>query len=381
MPSLRKAAMAFSAALLLSALAPLPGRAATYVNPLKGNLDVHDPVLVMEKGTYYIFWTGDRIPMKSSADRVTWINLGPALDISPAWLDREVPGRKDIWAPDVHFSNGLYWMYYAVSIFGTSNSAIGLMTSPTVRKGEPGYLWQDKGMVIRTDAKSNYNAIDANAFIDKDGSNWLVFGSFWSGIKLFALNAETGMAKENPPSLFSLASHPSGIEGSYLWYRGGYYYLFVSYDQCCRGVESTYKIAVGRAEKLTGPYVDDHGKPMLQGAGMLLDTGDARWIGPGHCSVFLDHDTTFLVNHAYDAQNNGKATLMIRPMFWTAAGWPTLDSALATAGTGMHASVAKAGKRRAGVYWSGGVERKAFLRTDGQPRDVKGSALPQVSFP
>jgi arabinan endo-1,5-alpha-L-arabinosidase len=53
------------------------------------------------------------------------------------------PGRKDPWAPDVHLVGDEYFLYYAVSTFGSQVSAIGLATSSTM---EPG-TWTDKGGV------------------------------------------------------------------------------------------------------------------------------------------------------------------------------------------------------------------------------------------
>ena len=179
--------------------------------------------------------------------------------------------------------------------------------------------------MIRSVSGNNYNAIDPNVATESDGTTWLAFGSFWSGIKMIRLDAATGLP-EADAELYSLANHTAGIEAPFLHRQGAYWYLFVSWDRCCQGANSTYNIRVGRSAKITGPYVDSKGVDMLKGGGDLIDDGDTRWKGPGHSAILVDRDTVFLVNHAYDAQANGASVLWIRPLYWTASAWPTLEA-------------------------------------------------------
>jgi arabinan endo-1,5-alpha-L-arabinosidase len=302
-------------------------QSSSFVNTLKGDLDVHDPVMAKDGGAYYVLWTGDFIPKKTSADRVTWKNTGAIFGSSPpSWFTTYVPDNngKNIWAPDVSFRDGKWWLYYSVSTFGSRVSAIGLATNATLNSADPAYAWTDQGMVINSTAGNNYNCIDPNAFQDVDSTLWLVFGSWSTGIKLVQLNPKNGKLMQASPTVTSLASHSSGIEGAFLikWKR--YYYLFVSWDNCCKGVSSNYKIAVGRASSLKGPYVGKKNKSMTSGAGELLDTGDAVRKGPGHNGIFIEHDTVFCINHFYDAARNGAATMQIRPLYWDADDWPSL---------------------------------------------------------
>jgi len=117
----------------------------------------------------------------------------------------------------------------------------------------------------------------------------------------------------------------TAIEAPYIVYKNGYYYLFVSFDLCCRGVESTYKIVVGRSSNITGTYKSKNGISMKSGGGTLLLSGSDRWRGPGHCAVLMEDDADWLVYHAYDGQNNGIPTLRISELYWDADGWPTLE--------------------------------------------------------
>lgn len=114
------------------------------------------------------------------------------------------------------------------------------------------------------------------------------------------------------------------MEGPYIVRHGRYYYLFASYDQCCAGVNSTYRIRAGRATKVTGPYVDSTGTPLLEGGGDLLLEGHGRSIGTGGESIFKDRGRDVLAYHYYDAADNGTPKLGLNTLSWTKNGWPTL---------------------------------------------------------
>jgi arabinan endo-1,5-alpha-L-arabinosidase len=288
--------------------------ASSYVNPLKGDLGVHDPVMIKEGPTYRIYYTGGTIGSKTSTDRITWRNASSGLT-APDWIKTYVPANngRDFWAPDISFRDNKYWLYYSVSTFGKNTSAIGLATSPTLASP----AWTDQGMVVRSQSADNYNCIDPNAFEDTDGKVWLSFGSFWTGIKMVEVDPATGKPATGTPELISLASHSSGIEAPFI-FKWGYYYLFVSWDKCCEGCNSTYKIVAGRATDVKGPYVDKSGKAMTAGGGDILDAGDDVRKGPGHNGIFIEHDTVFCVNHYYACNS----LLQIRPLYFD-GGWPS----------------------------------------------------------
>lgn len=295
---------------------------------LKGDLWAHDPVIAKEGNCWYVFHTGNGVQIKSSEDGVNWMQSGQIFPSLPEWSKEYVPEKEEdsLWAPDIYFHNGVYYLYYSVSTFGKNTSAIGLTTNTTLDPENPDYEWKDLGHVIHSTAAENYNAIDPNLIFDQEGQPWLNFGSFWSGMKLIQLDSAT-MKPAPEAELISISSRneePNTIEAPFIVYRDGYYYQFVSFDFCCRGIESTYKIVVGRAKEIAGPYMDKNGVSMMQGGGTLIDAGDDRWIGPGHCAVFFSCNSTILVNHAYDALKKGKPTLQIRPLYWDGDGWPHL---------------------------------------------------------
>jgi arabinan endo-1,5-alpha-L-arabinosidase len=295
---------------------------------------VHDPAIIKQGDSFYVFSTSrprdetGQIPIRTSKDLINWKRAGAVFAQIPDWAKHEIPKADGIWAPDISFANGEYRLYYAVSTFGSNHSVIGLATSPTLDPNAANYKWTDKGVVMASTVASDFNAIDPAAFTDRDGRAWLAFGSFWTGIKMVRLNPATGLRAAEDQQVYSLARRPApdAIEASFLIERGGYYYLFASYDFCCRGVNSSYYTVVGRSKAVTGPYLDYDGKPMMDGYGQIVLHGKLdptrRWRGPGHSAILKDGNQLFIAYHAYDAQHAGIPTLRINPLGWTADGWP-----------------------------------------------------------
>lgn len=294
---------------------------------------VHDPSIIKDGDTFYLFSTRAGIAIRCSKDLINWRLCGDVFAHLPEWAVQDVPGLRGLWAPDVSYFNRKYHLYYSASTFGSNRSSIGLATNETLDPTSDKYKWVDQGKVISSDARDDWNAIDPNVVLDEQDQPWLSFGSFWGGIKLRKLEKATGKLSTHDQSLYSLASRPrtaelpGAIEAPAIIRKNNYYYLFVSFDFCCRGKDSTYNIRVGRARRLTGPYIDRSGKPMMDGGGTLVVAGGSRWAGPGHCSVLRDKDGDRLVYHAYDTQSRGVSTLRIAPILWDSEGWPTIPNA------------------------------------------------------
>ncbi|MCA9836697.1 MAG: family 43 glycosylhydrolase [Trueperaceae bacterium] len=299
-----------------------------YISPLAltGSIQrTHDPTMMAEDGTYYVFGTGPGAPIRCSKDMLEWKLCSAVFFGLPTWIKEAVPAVGDLWAPDISLYKGKYQVYYSASSFGDNQSAIGLATNVTLDPNSPDYAWKDEGLVIASSRSDDWNAIDPNFALDASGQPWLVFGSYWSGIKMIKLDPETGKQAPDDQELYAIASRsrPTAIEAPYIIYRAPYYYLFVSFDSCCQGVDSTYNIRVGRSESITGPYIDQDGKAMLKGGGSLLKSSGERYKGPGHNAVFTENGQDYLVYHAYDAEDNGTSKLRIERLEWQ-DGWPYL---------------------------------------------------------
>ncbi len=321
------AALALPMARDVAAQGAINDRLAGDVSP------VHDPCIIKAGDTYHLFCTSQMsenkglIHWRTSPDLLTWTFKGAVMQAFPDWVMKAVPQTRGAWAPDISFVNGRYLLYYAASIFGQNTSVIGLMTTPTLDTAHPDFAWTDEGLVIATTVHDDYNAIDPNHVVDAGGRHWLAMGSFWTGLKLVELDPATHKPKAGA-QLVSLARRraPDAVEGAFIIRKGDWYYLFASYDFCCRGVNSTYYTVACRSRDVTGPYVDRDGHKMTNDGGFLVLHADLdpqkRFKGPGHCAILREGDTDYIVYHAYDAQNNGRPTLRIQKLAWTADGWP-----------------------------------------------------------
>jgi arabinan endo-1,5-alpha-L-arabinosidase len=310
---------------------------------------MHDPSLIVAEGRFYVFGTGTGVAVWSSSGGSSWTHENPVFAQPPAWAVASIPAFEGhVWAPDITFHGGRYYLYYAVSAFGKNTSAIGVATNATLDVRKSGFHWEDHGPVIRSvPGRTNWNAIDPNLVFGSDGTPYLAFGSFWSGLKIVRLKenllevADPGaepiaIASRVPlgPGRFSAA--PAGepadaggnaIEAAFIYPHAGSYYLFASIDYCCRGPRSNYKMVVGKAALPTGPYRGRDGRLMTEGGGTLLLAGDRAWYGVGHNSVaaWAGHD--YAVFHGYAVDDGGRSRLRIEPISWTEDGWPELTTA------------------------------------------------------
>jgi len=282
---------------------------------------VHDPVIAKENGVYYCYSTHGYF--YSSSDLKSWKYCGKVLECLPSWVFDFVPDSdgKDFWAPEIVFRDGEWRFYYAVSSFGKNTSVIGLLTNKTLNPASSDYEWKDRGKVFSSGKDDSFNAIDAAVCADENGNDFLLFGSFWGGLTLLPLE-KNGFVKEGSVPKFIASRQKKGeklpevnpVEGGFIFYHNKKFYLFASHDFCCRGSASSYHIVLGKADRITGPYLDEDDVDMLFGGGTILRDSFSfeRFAGPGHNSVFKDDDgKIYMVYHAYDRNDNGNSKLMI----------------------------------------------------------------------
>lgn len=301
---------------------------------------VHDPVMAYEDSTYHIFATGMGIQHMTSKDRKTWtVKAEPVMTVIPKWTQDSVPGfRNHVWAPDVIKWHGRWWLAYSCSTFGKNGSSIGLLSTRSLSFP----IWNDEGCIVTSkDKRDNWNAIDPNFIIDDNDQPWITWGSFWDGIQLARLDTTMHIAagekprtiarrypkgiKPSEPNPTSKFAGTNAIEAPFIFKHGGYYYLFVSWDYCCRSAKSNYRVAVGRSKNVAGPYLDSNGKDMAEGGGNLFLEGDKKdFEAAGHCAAYTFGNEDIFVCHGYSIAHKGASILVQRPISWTADEWPTL---------------------------------------------------------
>ena len=337
-------------------------------------LMVHDPVMAWETTTsrghakadtiYYLLSTGHGLQWATSRDRHTWVvQPTPFIEQIPEWTLDSVPGfRTHVWAPDILRWHDRWWLAYSCSTFGKNTSAIGLLSADRLN-GQ----WRDEGCLVASKARrDHWNAIDPCLVADDSDRLWMAWGSFWDGIQIaplflneelrmkneesatatngdaaadssfFILNSsfiqpiarrvalrDTLKAEPNPTSKYA---GRNAIEAPFIYKHDGYYYLFVSWDYCCRGAKSNYRVAVGRSRQVNGPYVDRMGKAMTEGGGTLFFEGDhVDYEAAGHCAVYdVPGGETIFICHGYSTHLDGTSILIQKPVHWTADGWPEL---------------------------------------------------------
>src|SRR5579863_6733587 len=305
---------------------------------LKGAITpIRDPSIMRQGSTYYLFSTdaggaiSGHLPIRCSPDAVNWQLCGAVFNQIPVWVQTQVPGIGGLCAPDISFFNGLYHLYYAGSLFATNTSVIGLATNTTLDPSSQAYQWVDKGEVLGSSSADNFNAIDPNILVDTDGSIWMTYGSYWTGIKQQQIDPSTGKLLASNPRVYSLATRPGvqydPIEGTSLVHKGNYYYLFASFDDCCNPdpYQDTYRIMVGRGSSANGPFTDMTGTPMMQGGGTQLLAGNGvTWNAPGGETVYLDPQGGDLITFHALHLPDGAAYVFVNSLTWP-NGWPQIQ--------------------------------------------------------
>ncbi|KAJ7057709.1 glycoside hydrolase family 43 protein [Mycena amicta] len=308
----------------------------TFPNPLPLTgpfFFVHDPSLVQRPsdGKYFLFTTHDKAGI-ITADRLEgpWTVVGSIL---PDNSSIQLPGRDDIWAPDVSFNNGQFYAYYSVSTFGSQNSGIGLATSKSM---DPG-TWVDHGLVFNSTTGDLFNAIDPNLSFDAEGNGLLTFGSFWDDIFQLHLSKDLKTVISNPVQLSFNSTLPNAEEGSFIWKHDSFYYLFISSGLCCGFVASAlpppgneYKVFVGRSRSPHGPFLDKKGIDMRLTGGTLVLGSHGNIYAPGGQVLFTDRRTgkdVFVYHYVpvnspvpYDDEFS---SLGLNGIDWS-SGWPVL---------------------------------------------------------
>ena len=337
--SARTAATVHAAA-AVPAAATVP--AGEYVNSVgDGTVSTFaDPSIIRGKdGYWYAYTTGDqvrtntgdfgfhRIAIIRSADQVHWTYVGDVFPSGrpPAWQ----PAASGSWAPDIRYLDGRYVLYYSVANPPPGPNdyyTIAAATAPT-----PAGPWTDSGapVIPPKGACDTFTDIDPAQVTDATGQKWLEWGSF-RNLCVAKLRADglrtTGAVTE---------VYRGQGEGGYITRHDGWYYLFVSENNCCIGETSSYQVRVGRSRSVAGPYVDADGISLTSqvpsGTFVVTNNGN-RFVGPGHSAMSTDRSgQTWLVYHAVprDTPRGGPQgpglirQLMVDRLDWI-GGWPVL---------------------------------------------------------
>jgi arabinan endo-1,5-alpha-L-arabinosidase len=370
---------------------------ASWSNRSQWNLaNVHDPSVVKDGDYYYMYQTDasygnahvgyGHYPYRRSKDLVNWEFMGTVFSKAPTWIKdslNSIRAKMDppllplenpnygFWAPHITKVEDKFRLYYSVVVTNpivgndpntswTERAFIGLAETNDLSSGN----WEDKGMVISSIADGvedyqrdgsndwsgyfKFNAIDPSFVITPEGKQWLIYGSWHSGIAAVEVDPETG----KPYKLEKLEDYGEriagrgnininrwqGLEAPEIIYNPetDYYYLFLAYDE----LSVAYNTRVARSRNVTGPYVGIDGANVSEGAEAFpilthpyKFDGHTGWVGISHPSVFQNPNTG---EWFYSSQgrlpkdvpgiNASNAVMMghVREIYWTQDGWPVV---------------------------------------------------------
>ncbi|CAI5742729.1 unnamed protein product [Peronospora destructor] len=306
-----------------------------YANPEKCQgicTNAHDPsIICREDSKYFRFSTGGKISILSAPELTgPWTDVG---DVLSHGSKVDLKGKRLFWAPDVQKVGNMYYLYYAVSSFGSQNSAIGLAQSKTLDNG----TWIDAGSVgVTSDSSKTYNAIDPNLFRDND-QYYLNFGSFWQGIhQIQFLSDPTKPAVKAVPQQLAFTSTGEVREGAYEFAHNRYYYLFFSQGVCCvldqkrPAMGKEYRILVCRSKSPTSGFIDKNGIDCRKNGGTIVLESHDYVYAPGGQGVYNDPKHGLVLYYHYVDTRIGYADSDKR-FGWNkldfSSDWPVLVSA------------------------------------------------------
>ncbi len=369
LPPFRAAALLLAAAMAGDAYARPAATArasSTYINPLPlrladGSLaeSCADPSLLRDRTTqptvWYMYCTMDPVshreraedgkgwkfrmmPVYRSVDLVNWYFVRDSFDQRPAGIAGPKAG---LWAPEPAYQNGNYYLYFTVTDVADrhspekgceSDSGIAVATSAS-----PAGPWKTAPQMVvpprRAGAGCNFHwTFDPDVVEDAQGDRFLYYGSYGGGIFVQRLSKD-GLRVEGDALRIGAANR---YEGAEVVRHGGYWYLFASSTDCCRGPLTGYALYVGRARSPEGPFLDRQGNDMAAarvGGTPVLQQNGNRWIGAGHNTVFQDPAGQWWT--FYHAIDRGKGYFSVedkltrRPLLldridWI-VGWPVVN--------------------------------------------------------
>jgi len=311
---------------------------------------VHDPSNPIKIGHYLLVFASAVRWHYYDLNTKTWTYGGKLYDANELSTGPSRPTDGRFWAPHVvpcPWSSGNFVLYHSDVTYESNHES---KISFAVSSGNaPNLIWTaSDSYVVESKGYSVPFAIDPSVFEDDDDSFWLIYGSHAKGIVIVELDPTTGYLKTTPEEKtwspedkrFTTVANYGGeldennVEAAYLYKHDDHYYLFVNWDVCCHGIDSSYNIRVGRSPSITGPYLDKNDVDMAAGGGtVFLDAtgeilGDSRFIGPGHAGIYQHTDGKYYFSHHfYDAKSeDDSGSLAIWVLKWDERGWPYIDT-------------------------------------------------------
>lgn len=293
------------------------------------------------------------MPTLRTRDLVSWEYMGDAFATRPSWV---APGAG-LWAPEVVYRNGQYYLYYvatdvADAVSGepgcNSDNAIGVATSAS-----PLGPWVDSGAPVVAPRRGGggcnfFWTYDPDVLVTSSGAAYIYYGSYYGGIEARELSAD-GLSSAATATPITIANR---YEGANVVQKDGWYYLFASASNCCNGPLTGYQVFAGRSQSPLGPFTDREGVSLRDtraGGTPVITLNGNRWVGTGHNSVFQDAGGNwYTAYHGIDrddpyfagATGYTKRPLLLDRITWT-GGWPEVRQGLGASDSPQLAPLAR----------------------------------------
>ncbi len=215
--------------------------------------------------TYYLvgttghptWWkTNEGVRLWKSKDLKNWEPLGLvwSFEKDVTWQKKQGDNQA-IWAPEIHYINGDFWITYCVNYGGT-----GILRSSTGRAEGP---YVD----VKTDGPLT-DEIDASLFRDDDGKVYFVYQNG----KIARMKDDMSGLAEQPKLLKPANAEQVGFEGAFLFKANGRYYL-----SCADFIDDRYHCYVAGSEHLYGPYGNRYLAVPHGGHNMFFKDAKGHW--------------------------------------------------------------------------------------------------------
>ncbi len=298
-----------------------PHEKVFYENPVIHATTPDPSIIRSESGDFYLYATGKGYPIYTSQDMVNWNFVGTVFNDSnyPSLIRNN--RKATLWAPEIRKIKDKYVLFYTLWFGREWLSAIGYAVSDT-----PVGPFEDRGLLIDSEPIGVEQSID-QFYIEDDGHAYLFWGSF-RNIYVVELNvSDDVMISIKPDTKMQIAG--TAYEGTNIWKRDGYYYMFASIGDFTGIEKSTYRTVVARSTSLLGPYVDKNGISVMDNGYELILDRNEQFTGTGHNAGIIEDDAgqTWMYYHAYQLSHRELLRqTMLDKVEWDKDGWPYINN-------------------------------------------------------
>ncbi|MFT3845713.1 MAG: glycoside hydrolase family 43 protein [Lacibacter sp.] len=300
---------------------------STFINPLLNSGP--DPWVIQKDSFYYYMHTlGNRIDIWKTKS----MSLLKNAPVSTVWLlPASGANSRNIWAPELHYINSKWYLYYTAGSSGDLNTQRTFVLENN--SADPlSNNWVDKGKI--GDPSADYFSIDGTV-LQYNGSNYFIWSSHPSSSEnkqyLYIARMSNPWTIETPRQLLSSPDYDWEKIGGSQWVNegpeilrnaAGDVFLVYSASGCWT---DDYTLGMMSLNKDTDPLIRSNWTK--KSTPVFTKNAAARAYGPGHNGFFKSPDgkEDWIIYHANSNSGEGCGDLRnprIQKFSWNADGTP-----------------------------------------------------------